>query len=462
MPALINRPMPDVKRFSTRSLKIASTENQLDFQLQDWIKEILDYIGQNRGMGASKQLPNGMSPQAYLTLTADGKKELLKAAKFSTGMSTDGKRTVYASFEWKVNTNGSWYIDHVKFAIQQSQAELTGIEKRALKEKLLDKAEAQNAMHFHPRQYAFPAEEYVKSWHAELATGLGIVKSLDATLYGWAAKEASLPKNPFTPWDIAMGLLPGVKGPKPSGALKGYEGAKQAADAAKKAAEDAEKLTGWTRRAHEAKEKFEKAKEGYEKVKKAYERGEAAHKVGEKIQEEREGKEGENRIYNESKGDIIAKLVVDETADVVGELVPGAGGLIKMFAGMICDVAIAGMSGKVAQIRGRIYACAAAGLITSMTLTGGTTPPPNKLDKEYYDKGLELGRMSKLKSFQLQLALLEYTRTHYTDKWWGGVSYQFRGVSEAVWDFPGDYIVKWSPELLGRSLIVQLWRHGIK
>src|SRR5258707_497378 len=106
MPALIQRPMPDIRRFSTRNLKLGVTENQLDGQLLDWIQEIVTYIGQNRGMGASAQLPNGVTPAAFLTMHADGKNALLNAAKYSTGMSTDGKRTVYATFEWKVNTNG--------------------------------------------------------------------------------------------------------------------------------------------------------------------------------------------------------------------------------------------------------------------------------------------------------------------------------------------------------------------
>ena len=428
MSTVMKRAMPDVKKFSSRNMNIPSSRNQLEFKLLDWIQEVLTYIGQNQRI-------NGALPANFLVSNADGIDLLLKAAQYApTTMALDegGKtagRNVYANFLWGVRADGHWYVKHVKFALVLSQTELSVMEQRALKDRLLDRAETENAKHFHAREYAFPAELYLHTWQDEMLPGNNLVRSIDETVYGWARKEASFPENPFKPWDIALGFIPGSKWAKKWG----------------HGVERAEKMA----------EKYEEVEE----VKKAYDRGETAMKLAEKGK----GGEDKNGVYEETKGDIVAKQVVDEGADAAGDVVPGAGGLVKMFAGMLCDIGIANMAGEIARIRGRVYACFTGGFVSSLTLVGGTPPPPNKLDNEYFEKGISMAKtLNKRASFQLQLALLEYTRTHYTDPWWGGVTYEFRGVHPSKWHFPDDYVVKWSPELLGRSLIVQLWRHRLK
>jgi hypothetical protein len=54
-------------------------------------------------------------------------------------------------------------------------------------------------------------------------------------------------------------------------------------------------------------------------------------------------------------------------------------------------------------------------------------------------------------SFRAQVSLLHYASEHYTQGGWGGLGYK-----PEKWNFPDQYITKWSPELLGRALATQL------
>jgi len=367
MSSLMKRAMPDVRRFASRNMNIPTSRTQLESRLLDWLQETLDYIGQDRAI-------HGVRPATYLVTKADGIDLLLNAGQYAPPtMQLDANgngagRTVYANFAWGVGPDGHWYIQHVKFGLSISDSDMNAMEKRALKERLFDKAEAENARRPRYREWAFPAEQYVNAWENELEPGNKLVRSIDATVYGWARQVASLPENPFTPYDIALGFIP-----------------------------DANRVNNW------------------------------GH------------------------------------ADVIGDLLPGASGLIKMFAAMLCQVATANMAGEVARIRGRVYVCFTAGLVTGVTLVGGTTAPPNKLDKEYYEKGLNMAHgLNDRSKFQLQLSLLNYSRTYYTDQFWEGWTYESRGIHSDQWDFPAHWIAKWSPPRLGAALITQFWQHGIK
>src|SRR5437763_13290986 len=148
MSTVMKRAMPDVRRFASRNIGIPANRKQLEFKLLDWLQETLDYIGQNHPI-------QGVRPATYLVSKADGIDLLLKAGQYAPptmALGEGGKpagRTVYASFVWGVRPDGNWYIQHVKFSLHLSQAELNVMEKRALKERLLDKAETENARHFH-------------------------------------------------------------------------------------------------------------------------------------------------------------------------------------------------------------------------------------------------------------------------------------------------------------------------
>jgi len=194
---------PDVKRYSTRAIKIPPLKRDLEFQLVAWVKEVVDYIGQNAPM------EGGLKPENYLVATADGIDLMMYAPTPMASSNGSVARTVYATFVWGRRSYGNWYIRHVKFGLNLSRAELTEAEKRELKDRLTDQAETRNMLQFHRREAVFPAEQYVGSWHNEIAIGNRHVDALIDHMYEYGKKEASMPENPYTPQDIALGLVGG-------------------------------------------------------------------------------------------------------------------------------------------------------------------------------------------------------------------------------------------------------------
>jgi len=70
-------------------------------------------------------------------------------------------------------------------------------------------------------------------------------------------------------------------------------------------------------------------------------------------------------------------------------------------------------------------------------------------DKKYFDLGASL--VSPSLRFYPQASLMHYAAEHYTAGGWGGLSFKRHN-----WTTIDDYIVNWSPELLGRALATQL------
>ena len=113
-------------------------------------------------------------------------------------------------------------------------------------------------------------------------------------------------------------------------------------------------------------------------------------------------------------------------------------------------------AGIVARIRGRIYSCFVGGFITGITLAPAS-PLKHERDKKYYDLGVQKGLLLGPKpSFQYQIALLNYAMEHYTSGFWAGTTPEFHGRQASHWDYPDDWEAKWSPQLLGQSLVTML------
>jgi hypothetical protein len=433
-------------------IEIPSKRNDLEQMLREWIQKLLDHIGQKEPMG-------GVHPASYLTANADGIDDLLYAP---AGI---GSRTVYADFTWGGRPNGGWFIRHVKFALHLSRAELNEVEKRELKERLLDQAESENAQHFHARQTLFPAEQYLSTWADEIRQGNHHLEFLIEDIYEQAKEEASIPKNWVRPIDIAVGFAgdigavalksvqAGAKMAKTfqaAGASKiaygvgtiGAEGGMRSGDLVSEGVELTEKAHHMAEAAEHA-EKYGKAFEGVHAAHFAYDEGK-------ELKEEFSGEE-EEALFKQSGWDTAAGIALDVTS-----FIPGAGGLVKSFAAMFIEIGLANYSGIVAKIRGRVYSCFVGGFITGLTLS-----PPSTLkherDVKYYELGVKRAlALSSRISFQYQIALLNYAMLHYTSGFWAGTTPELHGRQAWRWNYPDDWEAKWSPILLGQSMVTML------
>lgn len=81
-----------------------------------------------------------------------------------------------------------------------------------------------------------------------------------------------------------------------------------------------------------------------------------------------------------------------------------------------------------------------------------TPQPRSDAEQKYFRGGGNVVRKlmsSPLVRFDVQVALLRYAAENATGTW------EYK-LDPDDWVFPGDYIRKWSPQLLGRSLLTQL------
>jgi hypothetical protein len=77
---------------------------------------------------------------------------------------------------------------------------------QALKQRLLDKAESENAKHLHLRKMVFPAEEHLDSYTWDIAFGDFIVNAAIRRAYQAAAEDGRALSNPVTPKAMVMSM----------------------------------------------------------------------------------------------------------------------------------------------------------------------------------------------------------------------------------------------------------------
>jgi hypothetical protein len=439
----VRRPQPDVKRFVSRNINLPPGREQLEMILVNWMADVVDDIGQNGDMDDGvKQL----TPKSYLILHADGIDDLMIASR---GMSL-GPRTVYARFYWANRPNGEWYIYHVKFGTSLSRAEMSAEQKRTLRDRLLDDAETKNASVFHASQVVFPAEKYLFVWPSLVHPGEIHVNSLIEEIYEDAQKEASMPENWITGKDMAVTFAGSVigAGGKAADAAKEYGETMVKVSADMQGIEKLDTLVDGVKTVKNAERTIKYAKFG-EQAKKLASYNDKYDQIKESAEEDDEDYEP---VFRKSAADIGADGVIDLWSDI-----PGAGGFIKMFAGMFVDIGLANYAGVVAAIRSRIYSLFVAGFVTGLTLTGEDPPLKRKRDKKYYELGLRRGvNMPPVPSFETQLYLMDYARQNITTGFWAGTSYAFHDSPTPDWDYPHDWEAKWSPALLGCAMVTKL------
>ncbi len=443
MAAPVSRPQPDITRWKRRDMEISVAN--LEFDLRSWIKEVTDYIGQNANM-------EGVSPPSYLVATADGVDRLRyapTAMATRNGNKTQSLHTVFANYVWGQRQSGYWFIRHVAFTLTKNED--AAAQKAQYQQYLKDKAQDEYDKSFHAREAVFKAEEHVQTWQKDYHTGETRLNALMEQVAEWGRKEASMPENPYTWSDIALSFAgAGVskvasRAEKVEALAKMYKGAGVATKEAKETIELAEEL-----------KRSKKLAEFYEKIDKAKTWGERA----ELLKKIAEGQEGDlkNPKYDISRTDQLIDFGVDAAAEVLDAFIPGAGGLLKMFAGMMWEMAHASQTKIVTTIRARVYTAFVGGFIEGLTLVG-SSELKNPKDKEYYDKGYRMAsHMTPQVSFEYQIALLHYATEYYTSGFWQGSSFEVHGLKNQDWSFPDDYKAQWSPELLGRAFLTKFWR----
>jgi hypothetical protein len=424
MTRMVEHPKPDLARLSSRQMIIPPQRQTLEMALHEWVSEVV---------AVTRQPPeNGFRPETLLMRSAQDSIDLLMNAP--TSMAVGGKRTVHAIFHWGRFPDGRWYVSSVTFGLDLNAAQQAMARQRVLRARLLDQAELRNSTHLHLRETVFPAAAHVHTWGADIKRGNLILQAAIERAHEHAAKDAAMLENPVTPVDMALDLAGHAVGSvtasnparnldKMAGQLAGEERAML--DLLSKNPVAAEQLLA-ERTAH-ATEALVKAREYADKAKTA------------------------NDIRNiagseKSRGDKAL-----ETALNVSSYIPGAGPFIKTIAGMMMDIAIASDAARVTRLRSRCYVYFVAGYVGKLTLAD-TGTAKRAIDRKYFELGINAAPpVSAPGNFCVQVALMDYAASHYTDGGWGGLG--FRAQS---WDIPDQYIVKWSPELLGRAFATQL------
>jgi len=429
----INYPKPDLSRLANRSIQFSTNRNDVEMQLLGWVSEIVYQ---------TKQRPEGgFKPETYLMASAKDSIDVLMQAlpaasmqlpaRNSGGNSARNKPLVHADFHWLRRPDGHWIVDAVVFAVHASAAADQLARQRAVRLKLQEKAEDRAESRIDLRKVAFPIENMpLEKFSQEIQFGDDLLEYAIERAHENAKEDAAMLENPVTPVDMAldMGHL-GVNAVMPAG--RAVKGAK---DLEGTLAKEYHTLLTNSPVAREAAHAAHVAHQTHQ-LHKTYEIAHGAHtalEAGEVAHE-----------HEKSTGDKALEIGLD-VASVFSPYV-------KTLAGMMFEIAIASDAARVTKLRSRCYVLFVAGYIGQLTLTD-TGRPRRALDQKYFDLGVKIApKPGTPGSMRTQLALLHYASEHYTDGGWRGLGY-----TKEHWHFPDQYIVKWSPALLGRSFATRL------
>ncbi len=437
----VDRPKPDLSRLSTRRIKLPNTRNVLEGELYEWLSAVTQL---------TRQPPErGVDAATVLMSTAQDSIDVLMQAP--TGMvlgSSGDKQTVHAQFRWGRFATGEWYVSAVSFGISAPEAQLRLARQRALKERLLYKAELENSQHTHLRQVAFPAESHQESWAKDVHHGDWVIKDAIETAHEHAGEDAEMLKNPITWVDMGLDVLS-------LGAAAGvpkFTGAEKLEHAG-------EHLKGEAGGAWRLLTQNPVGQVELELQRRLFriEALELAHMTAELGREDLKLYQ-ELKETRESKGDRLLYTAIDYAS-----MIPLGGPFVRTIAGMIFDIAIASDAARVTRIWSRMYVWFVAGYVHQIALTDTGTPKLDsshgklgeawfKWDQKYFNLGVKTApRVGSLGAFATQASLMHYAAEHYTAGGWGGL-----GFKPHNWKTIDDYIVNWSPELLGRAFATQL------
>lgn len=407
----IKRPKPDLARFETRLVVVPKDKERLRAHLIPWMTEVVKSTGQPRtirGLPAAKFLVNmaNLDPLLNDTTMSLGKGE--------------AQKTVHARFDLGGQSNGAWSVQHVNFSLHTASADKKSFEQQRsqdqaeLKARLLAEAEEKNRSS--PKAKAFKAALHVNTWIDDIKAGARIVQGDFDKVYEFAAKAASIPGNPISVKDVAMGA---------AGKVVGKLGSME--------------------------ERAEKLAKAYDKIDGAISQAEKMAGYGESMrnpEQEDIFTRSQSKIYKTGKGDIIADEVIDQAANL-----PGAGPFVKGFAAMFFHFASMNYAGAVAKVRGRSYSWYIAGYVQGLTGVLLDSPPKDELDLFFFKTGLATTlRDSESDKFKAQIFLLWYSSEHQII----GQNAPGERRTDLDWNFPNDYLAAWSPQRLALSMATLL------
>jgi len=407
-------PKPDLSRFKSRVIPVSTDRSKLESKLQEWMTQVVHSTHQ------PSTLRNMPAAKALVTLST-GIDSILDAPPTMKLGPASSEQTIHATFDLAGLPSGAWYVVHVTFSVQLSQFSKQMRDRQSAEEiaaenaRIRARAEAENKLH--PKAAAFKTALHVDTWTADIKKGAALLQGDFDAVYEYAKKAASIPGNPISVKDVAMG---GV------GLGVGKLGT---------ASSQATKLA-----------------EQYDKIDTAISRGEKAMKYGEMIKgsgPEDVFTKSQNKIYKTGAGDIVADEVIDAASNL-----PGAGPFIKGFAAMFFNFAAANYAGAVVKVRGRAYSWFIAGYIQGLTGVALESPPANELDSYFFKFGLgRTFRDSEADKFCVQVFLLWYSSSHYII---GSTSPGEKMSKPLDWTFPDGYLAFWSPERLAYSMATLL------
>jgi hypothetical protein len=421
---------PDLSHLVSRKMNLSAKRLDLDWAFHEWIADVVRVTDQPP--------ENGNRAETILMATAKESIDGVEAGapKAMAISQSNGPQTVYADFLWGRSPYGQWYVSAVCFGLHLDAVTAKLAQQQALKQSLLNKAESENATHLHLRKTVFPAEEHLASYTWEITSGDHIVNAAIEAAYRAAAEDGKALSNPVTPKAMLMSmgsfvLQPGWGGKAPN--LSSLDAEERFVYDLMTKGPNPIKAA-----AHLAQEMLQEAVSPREALESTFEVAEMAHATVE-AKEHLSDKE-------KSRGDKILDSLLDYSG-----FVPVAGPYIKTLVGMMLNVAISSDASRVTKIRSRCYIYYVAGYISKLTLVA-TGSPQAKMDKKYFDMGASAApAVGTAGNFQAQVSLLHYASEHYTAGGWGGWGY-----TPGKWHFPDQYIIRWSPEVLGLSLATQL------
>jgi hypothetical protein len=423
-----NCPKPNLSRLTNRQVGMSTSRNTLEFQLFDWVRDI---VRQTRQPPAG-----GLSPETYLMASAkDSIDVLMQAAPIGMTLGrAAGQRTVYADFHPLLKPDGHWIVDAVCFGLSANAAASQIARTRAYKQSLTEKADLRTASYVNVRKIAFPAENMpLQDFSQNLGFGDFIIGTAIERVHERAKEEAKMIENPVVPKEMIIDLLGmGIsKLRTPEIRFKSI----QEMNKSMAEASHAERFLaeGYNMPHILEAEGMERATRWAENVDKSLHVRDFGM-LGETLQDK-----------EKSAGDKIIEAGLTAAGFI------SAGPWIRVIAGMMFDIAIASDAARVTRLRSRWYIYFVAGYIKQLTMTD-TGVPQSKFDQKYFDLGVAHAPMpGSPGALRTQLSLLHYASEHYTDGGWGGLGYK-----KQDWHFPDDYLTKWSPELLGRAFATQL------
>jgi hypothetical protein len=341
-----------------------------------------------------------------LVCPVSGLEQFYAAVRNLSQMRVGSGVRIYAHIDWGRLPDGRWRASAVDFTTSASQRDISAVARRLETDRQLDLAETRN-MKQRPdvRKMVFPAETHDSAnLPFYIHSGADKLKECFKLVYNTAKEDAELPENPFeSPLKDATSVrdvvvktvvshVPGEHGEDIAKVAEGYYTSKEATEAVAKQSI------------------FSAAKMG------------AEH---------------------------FAKDYLAEGAKTFAD-VPFLG-FFELALGGMCDAAISGQAGRVAKIRSHGYVYFTYGFLSALTYQD-TPNPRTAAEHKYYRGGENVVRKlmpSPLMQFYVQVALLHYAAENATGTW------EFK-LDPEEWSYPRDYIAKWSPQLLGRSLLTQL------